>query len=122
MPTYTYNKSCSCNRCRLHGLMGAAVIITTGVLGLLSYSTRFDFGETWPVYLLVIGAMLLLSRTASTAGHIPLVSQVAMAPPPPGYAPQQWTGAAPPPSVPAGAQTNDVHANDTNMNDTQVKS
>jgi hypothetical protein len=117
MPPYAYNKRCSCNRCRLQGLMGAALLITTGVLGLLSYSTRFSFGQLSPVYLLVVGAMLLLGRTASTEGHIPLVSQAVLVPPP-GYAPQEWTGAtAPPPPASAGAPTNDV-----NMNDPQVKS
>ncbi|MBZ5531185.1 MAG: hypothetical protein LAO20_07125 [Acidobacteriia bacterium] len=118
MPTYTYNRSCSCNRCRLQGLMGAALIITTGVLGLLHYSTRFSFGQLSPVYLLVVGAMMLLGRTASTEGHIPLVSQTALATPPPGYAPQEWSGpGTPPPPASAGTP-----ANDANMNDPQVKS
>jgi cell shape-determining protein MreD len=62
---------CTCARCRLHGLMGPAILITIGVLFLIQqFSNRFSFGELWPVILIVIGAVKLLEATASTAGHV----------------------------------------------------
>jgi hypothetical protein len=93
--------------------MGAAVLITLGVLFLLdSYSViRFDQGL--PALLLVIGGVLLVSRTGSTEGHIqpgwiagsvsqPWPTTSATAAPPPS---QQWaSGAENPPS--SSAQDN----------------
>ncbi len=35
MIPYIRNKNCPCVRCRAHGMMGAAVLITLGVLFLL---------------------------------------------------------------------------------------
>lgn len=62
---------CTCARCRLHGLMGPAILITIGVLFLIQqFSNRITFGELWPVILIVIGAVKLLEATASTAGHV----------------------------------------------------
>ena len=71
---YRYNSSCSCQRCRTHGLMGPVILITIGVLFLLDQMGRqhwmqFDF--TWPALLIVIGVVLLLSHSASMEGHIP---------------------------------------------------
>ena len=54
---------CTCARCRLHGLMGPAILITIGVLFLIQqFSNRFSFGELWPVILIVIGAVKLLEE------------------------------------------------------------
>ena len=41
---YRYNPYCSCGRCRAHGFMGPAVLITLGVLFLLDQlgHTRLD--------------------------------------------------------------------------------
>jgi cell shape-determining protein MreD len=62
---------CTCARCRLHGLMGPAILITIGVLFLIQqFSNRITFGELWPVILIVIGGVKLLEATASTAGHV----------------------------------------------------
>ena len=52
-------------------LMGAAVLITLGVLFLLSSWAHLGFHNTWPVLLIVIGIMLYLRSSGSTAGHIP---------------------------------------------------
>lgn len=65
------NPRCRCARCRIHGLMGPAILITIGVLFLIEQTTwRFGFWQTWPVILLVIGAIKLGEALASTEGHI----------------------------------------------------
>lgn len=63
---------CSCARCTCRGLMWPAILITLGVLFLLDQSRGeyFSFHYTWPVILLVIGAVKLAESMASTAGHI----------------------------------------------------
>jgi hypothetical protein len=113
MTPYIRNRNCQCTRCRAHGLMGAAVLITLGILFLMdSYGTiRFDQGL--PALLLVIGGVLLVARTGSTEGHIqpgwiagpvaqppvqpsPTTTTTTAPPPPPS---QQWaSGAENPPS------------------------
>ena len=48
---YRYNPACGCARCRAHGFMGPAVLITLGVLFLLDQMVHIywmDFGRTWP--------------------------------------------------------------------------
>jgi hypothetical protein len=101
--------------------MGAAVLITLGVLFLMESYNVISFDRSFPVLLLVIGCMLLVSRTGSTEGHIqpgwtqgsiaqPTVQQgpVITNPPPPPPS-QQWdSGADNPPSS-------------SDQNDSQVK-
>jgi len=70
MAHYARNRVCPCVRCRASGLIGAAVLITVGILMLLDMNHVIDFGRSWPVLFLVIGAVLLVSRTGSTEGHI----------------------------------------------------
>jgi hypothetical protein len=63
---------CRCPRCTIRGLMGPAVLITIGVLFLL-HEVRgytFDFSNTWPFILIVIGAIQLASSMAPMTGHI----------------------------------------------------
>jgi hypothetical protein len=77
-------------------LMGPAVLITIGVLFLL-HEVRgnvFDFSNTYPFILIVIGAILLASAMAPMDGHIDPMT----APPP--NAPQ--TGQ---PATPGSAQS-----------------
>jgi hypothetical protein len=118
MTPYIRNRSCQCTRCRAHGLMGAAVLITLGVLFLLDSYGVIGFHETFPILFLVIGGVLLISRTGSTDGHVqpgwiagsvaPPVQQgpAITTPPPPS---QQWaSGADNPPSS-------------SDQNDSQVK-
>jgi len=52
--------------------MGPAIIITVGVLFLLDQMRGgyFDFGNTFPVILIVIGLVSLASALAPTDGHI----------------------------------------------------
>ena len=107
MIPYTRNKNCPCVRCRAHGMMGAAVLITLGVLFLLENYGVIPFDRSFPVLLLVIGCVMLISRTGSMEGHIqPGWTEGAPAPPP---APQPWTTGTIPPPPP------------TEQNDSQVK-
>jgi ABC-type Fe3+ transport system permease subunit len=63
---------CACQRCTIRGLMWPAVIITVGLLLLLSELRGgfFDFSNTYPVILLVIGAVSLASALAPMNGHV----------------------------------------------------
>ena len=96
MQNYVSNRYCQCARCRLNGAMGPVILITLGVLILLSQTGMAEFNRTWPVILIVIGAIKILQSSASTESHIS--SQVAMPGPPP----------QPPPNGPApqGPQNN----------------
>ena len=71
---YRYNSACPCPRCRAHGLMGPAMLITIGVLFLLDQMGHvhwMEFNFTWPALLIVAGLVMLLERSASIDGHIP---------------------------------------------------
>ncbi len=83
MTHYARNRVCPCVRCRAGGLMGAAVLITLGVLFLLENYHVVDFDQSFPVLLLVIGAMMLVARTGSTEGHIERGWMPGVVPPPP---------------------------------------
>jgi hypothetical protein len=83
---------CSCRRCTIRSLMGPAIIITIGVLFLLNetHGGVFDFSNTYPVILMVIGAVSLAAALAPTDGH---VSSRAVPPPiAPGPTPPQNPG------------------------------
>jgi hypothetical protein len=72
---------------------GPVTLITIGVLFALQNFTPYDFGQTWPVLLIVFGLLSLLGRTT--------------APPPPAPPPQYaWQPPAwqpqPPVDQPAG--------------------
>jgi hypothetical protein len=71
--------------------MGPAVLITIGVLFLLheARGAFFDFSNTYPFILIVIGAVLLASSMAPMTGHVDSTT-----PPPP----------AVPPAPPGSAQ------------------
>jgi hypothetical protein len=92
---------CRCPRCTIRGLMGPAVIITVGVLFLLQEMRNgyFDFSNTYPFILVVIGAILLVSSLAPMTGHIDSRTTPPSAPLPPGSAP-----CAPQSSVPGQGQ------------------
>jgi|SRR5450432_4077676 Domain of unknown function (DUF5668) len=93
---------CHCHSCMIKGLMGPAVIITIGVLFLLNETQggRYYFWNSWPVILLVIGAVQLGSALAPREGHIvppvpgtvppiPTPPQPPVVPPPPPYTAQE---------------------------------
>jgi hypothetical protein len=75
---------CRCARCTIRALLGPAVIITIGVLFLLQQvrGGYFDFGNTYPVILVVIGAILLASSLAPMEGHVSPSTVPPAAPPP----------------------------------------
>ena len=81
--------SCHCPRCTIRNLMGPTVVITVGVLFLLQEvrGGNFDFSNTYPFILIVIGAILLASSVAPMTGHIdsttvpPVAPSVTPAPP-----------------------------------------
>ncbi|HXM97910.1 MAG TPA: DUF5668 domain-containing protein [Candidatus Dormibacteraeota bacterium] len=77
---------CTCQSCTIRHLMGPAVLITVGVLFLLQelHSGRFDFNNTWPVILVVIGAIRLASSMAPMEGHVYSSPAPVAGPPAPG--------------------------------------
>lgn len=92
MDYYIANRSCYCARCRSRGYMGPVVLITLGVLFLLSEFTQWRFHQTWPILLIAIGVVKVLGSSAEMTGHVPpYVPGLAGAPPPaPGtYPPAQ---------------------------------
>ena len=79
---YRYNRRCACDRCKAHALMGPAILVTVGVLFLLQEfgSWRVGFEHTWPVILIVIGAVILARRNAPTTGHVDDTQQYVVLP------------------------------------------
>jgi cell wall-active antibiotic response 4TMS protein YvqF len=92
---------CRCQSCTVRGMMGPAILITLGVLFLLHQvrGGHFDFGNTWPVLLMVIGIILLASSVAPRAGHVEPAPSIAATPPPPMPPP-----VVPPPQAPYNSQ------------------
>lgn len=100
---YRYNSSCGCARCRAHGFMGPAILITLGVLFLLDQVTHIywmEFGRTWPALLIVIGLVMFLQHNAPATGHIPR-EYMGYVPPPLPQQPQAWHPPVAPPPAPA---------------------
>jgi hypothetical protein len=62
--------------------MGPVVLITLGVLFLLSEFAVASFGRTWPILLIIIGLVKVLGSTAGTSGHPPPPSPPGSLPPP----------------------------------------
>ena len=88
---------CYCENCRTRRLMGPAILVTIGVLFLLSSTSRIGFWETWPAILLVIGVVKLVQSNASTNGHV--------GPLPPGSGSVYPPNAPPPPPPPDAGVT-----------------
>jgi len=62
---------CACTRCTIHGIKGPAMLITVGVLFLLSQwrGEFYAFRYTWPVLLIVLGLIKLAESFSSAEGH-----------------------------------------------------
>jgi uncharacterized integral membrane protein len=73
---------CQCARCRTRRIMGPAMLLTIGFLFLLEnlHESSLGFHRTWPVILLVIGAVKLMQGSASVEGHIPALGAGTNAP------------------------------------------
>ena len=83
--SYRPNCKCACQRCLVNGLFGPAIIITIGLLLLLSTLRVVDFSLTSPFILIVIGGLLLAKSRASIEGHVSgsaCIAPVTVAPPP----------------------------------------
>jgi hypothetical protein len=82
---------CQCARCRSRRLMGPAMLLTIGFLFLFESMHVANFDRTWPVILLVVGAVKLLQGSASTEGHVvafpPGINPGGPIPPTPPYPP-----------------------------------
>jgi Domain of unknown function (DUF5668) len=61
---------CSCARCRMRSLLGPVMIITVGVIFLLSEYTPYGIGHLWPLFLIVVGVFRLAESMVSNSGHI----------------------------------------------------
>ncbi len=89
MDTYQYNRACRCTRCRSREITWPVVLMTGGVLLLLSTLEvhGLDINRTWPIILLVIGGVKLLQNGGPTDGHVqpvlPLPPSAPVPPPPP---------------------------------------
>jgi len=96
---------CGCARCRTRRLMGPAMLLTIGVLFLLDDSLHVAsfWHGTWPVILLVVGAVKLMQGSASAEGHIPSLAPGTN--PPGGPIPP----GPPAPSVPPVPPTSEVN-------------
>jgi len=97
----SYQPRCHCQSCAIRGLTGPAILITLGVLFLLHqlHGGYFDFGNTWPVILVVIGLLQLASAFAPRDGHVSAQTSTAV----PGVQPSPPAG-APPPASPVERQ------------------
>jgi hypothetical protein len=78
---------------RTQRLMGPAMVTTIGILFLLSELRVANFGRTWPIILLVVGAVKLLQSSAMGVGP--------SNPPGPGVGPPSGGGTAMPPAPPS---------------------
>ena len=77
---------CTCARCRMRYMTGPAMMITVGVLGLLAATRILPWHNSWPLFLIVLGAIRLAQMSASAEGHVEYIPQAPgtpMPPPPP---------------------------------------
>jgi len=71
------------------------MLITLGVLFLVDQYTMYGIGQTWPIFLIVIGLVKLVQWNAPTTGHLDGLPIGPGTPPPVG--PTPGGGAASPP-------------------------
>lgn len=69
MGYYQANPACGCGRCRMRGLMGPAVLVTLGLLFLAGNMSGYSFDRTWPILLIVIGAIKVARYVLPDDGH-----------------------------------------------------
>lgn len=66
--------ACSCERCRAQCLMGPAILVAVGVIGLIGSFHHVGFFAYVGGVLLVVGGVRLFQNGASSAGHRNLIS------------------------------------------------
>jgi hypothetical protein len=99
----TEGLACTCDRCKMRCIMWPALMVTVGVLFLMDNLHGPGFEHTWPLILLVIGAVKLLQSNASEAGHVggpPALPPQAPPPEPPPSDPNA--------SIPSSGEVNHV--------------
>jgi hypothetical protein len=81
---------CQCQSCTIRRMGGPAMVITIGILLLLQQIHGGNLGmqNTWPVILLVLGAIHLASAFAPRDGHIEAPAAAVPPAPAPPVAPQ----------------------------------
>jgi TM2 domain-containing membrane protein YozV len=102
----TEGLACTCDRCKMRCIMWPAIMVTIGVLFLMDNLHGPGFEHTWPLILLVIGAVKLLQSNASDAGHVG--GPPATFPPLPPQAPPPAPAADPNASIPSSGEVNHV--------------
>jgi hypothetical protein len=91
----------------LRSIKGPVIMITVGVLFAIDRFTNYQFHQTWPVLIIVIGLMQLLGGRAPRPGYYPPPA------PPAQPGPAQYSTAVPSyptvvsPPVPAAPPTHD---------------
>jgi hypothetical protein len=93
------------DRSGINGVRGPILVITVGVLFALQNFTPYNFGETWPILIIVVGLLSLVGRASAPPP---------MPPPPPytTYQPPQ----PPPPAAGGYRQTPYAQSNDPRNN------
>jgi hypothetical protein len=66
------SRGCQCERCKARNMTGPAMLMTVGVLWLLSDMGSLDWGHSWPIILIVLGLVKILQGNASRSGHAEL--------------------------------------------------
>jgi hypothetical protein len=69
MMSYVASRTCPCLRCKASEMLAPSLLVTFGLLLLLSNLHWASFGRTWPILLIVIGGVRLAQSTAPIAGH-----------------------------------------------------
>ena len=64
------SRGCQCDHCKADGMIAPAMLMTAGVLWLLSEMGSLEWGHSWPILLIVFGLVKVLRGNASTAGHV----------------------------------------------------
>ena len=74
---------CACQRCRTRNITGPVMMITVGIVGLLSAFHILGWNRSWPLFLIAFGAVRMVQSSASTEGHVQYVPAPPAAPMPP---------------------------------------
>lgn len=96
---------CYCDRCKMRGVMGAAIITTVGVISLFETYGQ-GWGRTWPILLIVVGLVKILQSSASTAGHVDYYPPSGAGPVPPSAPSTDVSGTTASPQASSSSEVN----------------